>query len=70
VHTQDSKNDLRVAFYLNLGFTLIEIVGGLWTNSVAIVSDALHDFGDSQSLGLSWFLESYPWVVWPIRKFM
>ena len=59
MHTHDSKSDLRWAFYLNFSFTLVEVIGGIWTNSVAIVSDALHDFGDSLSLGLSWFLEKY-----------
>jgi len=55
----DSYNNIKVAFILNLLFTLIEIVGGLWTNSVAILSDAVHDLGDSISLGLSWYLEKY-----------
>ena len=59
MQTHDSKSDLRWAFYLNFSFTLVEVIGGIWTNSVAIVSDALHDFGDSLSLGLSWFLEKY-----------
>lgn len=40
-----------------MGFTLLEIVGGIYTNSVAILSDALHDLGDSLSLGLAWYLE-------------
>lgn len=48
--------NIKVAFFLNLSFTLLEIVGGLWTNSMAILSDALHDFGDSITLGLSWYL--------------
>jgi cobalt-zinc-cadmium efflux system protein len=50
--------NIKVAFWLNLSFTIIEIVGGLWTNSLAILSDAVHDFGDSLSLGLAWLLES------------
>lgn len=54
-HHHSSKN-LGTAFFLNLGFTIIEIIGGLFTNSVAIISDALHDLGDSISLGLSWYL--------------
>ena len=29
----------------------------MYVNSVAILSDALHDFGDSLSLGLSWYLD-------------
>jgi cobalt-zinc-cadmium efflux system protein len=51
--------DLRLAFFLNLGFTLLEIVGGLWTNSIAILSDALHDLGDSISLGMAWYFNNY-----------
>lgn len=44
---------------MNLGFALLEIIGGLLTNSMAILSDALHDLGDSLSLGMSWYLENY-----------
>jgi len=49
-----AEGRIGVAFVLNLAFTLIEIVGGLWTNSMAVLSDALHDLGDSIALGLSW----------------
>ena len=45
---------LRTAFVLNLTFTLVEVVGGLFTNSLAILSDSLHDLGDSRSIGFSW----------------
>jgi cobalt-zinc-cadmium efflux system protein len=48
-----------VAFFLNLFFTIIEIAGGFFTNSVAILSDALHDFGDTLSLGLAWYFQNY-----------
>lgn len=58
-HHGDSSKDIRFAFFLNLLFAIAEIAGGLWTNSLAILSDALHDFGDSMILGLSWFLERY-----------
>ncbi len=56
-HLVSGTSNIRFAFFLNLGFTLIEIVGGLLTNSVAILSDALHDFGDSISLGLAWYFQ-------------
>lgn len=49
--------NLRVAFFLNLIFTIIEFIGGIYTNSLAIMSDALHDLGDSLSLGLSWYFQ-------------
>lgn len=55
-HHHASKN-LRIAFFLNLGFTVFEIIGGFYVNSVAIISDAVHDLGDSLSLGTAWFLE-------------
>ena len=47
-----------MAFFLNLAFTIVEIIGGLLTNSLAILSDAVHDFGDSLSLGLSWYFQN------------
>ena len=54
-----STRNIKLAFFLNLGFTLVEIVGGLLTNSLAIMSNALHDLGDSFSLALSWYLDRY-----------
>ncbi|MDO8966593.1 cation diffusion facilitator family transporter [Algoriphagus sp.] len=56
-HSHDSGKNLRLAFFLNLSFTLIELVGGWYVNSVAIISDAVHDLGDSISLGTSWYLD-------------
>lgn len=50
-------DNIRLAFWLNLGFALLEFVGGLYTNSVAVLSDALHDLGDSLSLGTSWYFQ-------------
>jgi cobalt-zinc-cadmium efflux system protein len=58
-HSHDSIRNIKVAFFLNLFFTILEIIGGFWTNSLAILSDALHDLGDSFSLGLSWYLEKF-----------
>lgn len=48
-----SAQNLWIAFLLNLAFSILEIFGGLWTNSVAILADALHDFGDCLTLGLA-----------------
>ncbi len=56
-HHHHGSSNIAVAFLLNLLFTIIELVGGLLTNSVAILSDALHDFGDSVSLALAWYFE-------------
>ena len=49
--------NIRAAFLINLVFAIIEMIGGIYTNSLAIISDALHDFGDSLSLGVAWYLE-------------
>jgi cobalt-zinc-cadmium efflux system protein len=56
-HRDHAAGNLLVAFLLNLVFTIIEIGGGLWTNSVAILSDAVHDAGDCLALGLAWYLQ-------------
>ena len=56
-HYFEEAEALGRIFFLNLTFTLIEIAGSLWTNSVAILSDALHDAGDSLMMGLAWFLQ-------------
>lgn len=55
-HHHDTKN-IQWAFFLNLLFTIVEIIGGLFTNSMAIIADALHDLGDSLSLGLAWYFQ-------------
>lgn len=54
--TKTEKN-IFIAFILNIAFAIFEIIGGVLTNSISILSDALHDIGDSLSLGLSAFLE-------------
>ena len=48
---------ILIAFFLNLSFSIIELVGGIFTGSVAIVSDAIHDVGDAVSIGISYLLE-------------
>jgi|TARA_R110001599_G_scaffold353749_1_gene596317 cobalt-zinc-cadmium efflux system protein len=52
----DSSKRIAWAFFLNVGFTIIEFIGGWLTNSTAIMADAVHDLGDSLSIGLAWFL--------------
>lgn len=52
-----TDKNILIAFLLNLFFSLFEFVGGVFTGSVAIVSDAVHDIGDAASIGISYFLE-------------
>jgi cobalt-zinc-cadmium efflux system protein len=56
-HHHQSTDNIAVAFYLNLCFTIIELIGGIFTNSLAILSDAIHDLGDTIALGFSFFME-------------
>lgn len=52
-----SEKKIFLAFLLNLCFSFFEFFGGLFTGSVAIASDAVHDIGDAVSIGASYFLE-------------
>ncbi len=54
-----SDKKILVAFILNLVFSVVEFVGGTVTGSVAVASDAIHDFGDAASIGISYFLERF-----------
>ena len=53
----NSSQKILIAFILNLFFSLFELIGGIITGSVAIMSDSIHDFGDSISIGLSYLFE-------------
>jgi len=54
-HGSDGR--IGLAFFLNRAFTIIEFIGGLLTNSTAIMADAVHDLGDTLSIGLGWILD-------------
>ena len=55
--SDNSSKNIAIAFILNSVFVVIELIGGIYTNSIAILSDALHDFGDCISLGVAWGLQ-------------
>lgn len=52
-----TEYNILIAFLLNLGFSVFEFFGGIFTGSVAILSDAVHDLGDALGIGVSWLLE-------------
>ena len=52
-----TERNILIAFILNLSFSIFEFIGGIFTGSVAITSDAVHDIGDAASIGISYFLE-------------
>lgn len=48
--------NIALGFILNFTFAIIELIGGWLTGSVAILSSAIHDLGDSISLGLAYVM--------------
>ena len=52
-----TEKNIFIAFILNLAFSVFEFIGGVFTGSVAIISDAIHDIGDATSIGVAFFLE-------------
>lgn len=51
------EKNILIAFLLNLAFSVFELFGSIFTGSVAIASDAIHDLGDALSIGISYLLE-------------
>lgn len=58
-HGHEGSSNIKIAFLLNFGFAIAEIIGGFLTGSTAILSDAVHDFGDSLALALSFIFEKF-----------
>lgn len=56
-HHHHTVGNIRTAFFMNAGFTVLEAVGGVMTNSTAILANAVHDLGDSFALGQAWYFE-------------
>ena len=52
-----TEKNILIAFLLNISFSIFEFFGGIFTKSVAILSDSIHDLGDALSIGISYFLE-------------
>ena len=49
----DSTTRLGLSILLNLSITIAEIIGGVISGSLSLLSDALHNFSDTASLGIS-----------------
>lgn len=50
-----AEEHIRFGLILNLAFAVTEVLIGVLSNSIAILSDAVHDFSDSGSLLISYF---------------
>lgn len=56
-HHKKASGNLAFVFLMNLTFNIIVIIGGLATNSVAILADCIHDLSDTLSIAFAWVLE-------------
>ncbi|SMC20975.1 cobalt-zinc-cadmium efflux system protein [Andreprevotia lacus DSM 23236] len=52
-HGNTSRNRLLLALIVTAGFALVELIGGWWTGSLALISDAGHMMTDTAALGLA-----------------
>lgn len=52
-----TQKNILIAFFFNIGFAIFELIGGMFTKSVAIISDSIHDMGDALTIGITYFLE-------------
>lgn len=53
--SQTASWRLGLSLSLTLAFVIIEVIAGLLGNSLALLTDAAHNFTDVLALGLSWF---------------
>lgn len=53
-HTDLKGRNLLISIFLNIAITLAQVVGGLVSGSLALLSDALHNFSDVLSLIISY----------------
>jgi cobalt-zinc-cadmium efflux system protein len=54
-HYNEARKSILYGIILNSVFTGIELVGGILSNSLALLSDTIHDFSDSVALGISYY---------------
>jgi cobalt-zinc-cadmium efflux system protein len=55
IHKHEVKGkNLVLSIFLNLIITIAQVVGGIISGSLALISDALHNFSDVLSLVFSW----------------
>lgn len=57
LHGNGAGKNILSAFFINLTFTVISLIGGWLTNSMAIISDSIHDLGCTVSIALAWVFE-------------
>ncbi len=58
-HHENPSGRLLISILLNGLITLVEIVGGVFSNSLALISDAIHNLSDTLALILAWFANNF-----------
>lgn len=53
--TKQTTRRLALSLSLTAVFVIVEVVAGIWGNSLALLTDAAHNFTDVIALGLSWY---------------
>jgi cobalt-zinc-cadmium efflux system protein len=56
------RHNLKLCLIFNAVFFVVELLGGIWTNSLALISDAGHMFSDVGALGFSLIA-----VIWSVK---
>ena len=59
VHSDLSGKKLLLSILLNVGITVAQVIGGLVSGSLSLLSDALHNFSDVLSLLVSYIADKY-----------
>ena len=54
---RSSTRNIFIAFILNIVFSIFELIGGFFSNSISIIADSIHDFGDAISIFVVFILE-------------
>jgi cobalt-zinc-cadmium efflux system protein len=60
--TRSTRRRLTLSLSITLAFVVVEIFAGVFSNSLALLTDAAHNFTDVIALALSW------WAMWVTTK--
>ena len=58
-HHENPSGRLFISILLNGLITLVEITGGIFSNSLALISDAIHNLSDTLALVLAWMANNF-----------
>jgi len=50
-----TQKKIIIAAVVTASYMLVEIIGGLWVNSIALVADGVHMMTDAMALGIAWW---------------